>query len=107
MKGGRRGIGPMFLDTANVQQPLSRAIPKLVRVPEAAEITGLPLSLLRKSFMREDKRPENVPPPPPHKRIGRAIYILTAELHGWVESLGRKKVRARGSKRVKVDIQKI
>ena len=60
----------------------------LIRVPEAARITGLPTSLLRKSFMCEEKRPRNVPPPPPHKRIGRAVYILAGELPKWIESLG-------------------
>jgi hypothetical protein len=67
---------------------LSRASAHLVRVPEAARITGLPRSLLRKSFMSEDKRPKNVPPPPPHKRIGRAVYILANELPAWIASLG-------------------
>ena len=61
----------------------------LIRLPKAAEITGLPLSLLRKSFMCEEKRPKNVPPPPPHKRIGRAIYILARELPGWLERVGK------------------
>jgi hypothetical protein len=67
----------------------------LVRVPEAARITGLPPSLLRKSFMSEDKRPKNVPPPPPHKRIGRAVYIVANELPAWIESLGEPSVRRR------------
>jgi hypothetical protein len=57
----------------------------LVRLKEAAAITGLPVSLLRKSFMSEDKRPNNVPLPPPHKRIGRAIYILADRLPDWIE----------------------
>jgi hypothetical protein len=60
-----------------------------VRIPEAAQITGLPASLIRKSFMREEKRPRNVPAPPPHRRIGRAVYILADELAAWVESLGK------------------
>jgi hypothetical protein len=51
-----------------------RATAHLIRVPEAARITGLPRSLLRKSFMSQDKRPKNVPPPPPHKRIGRGLH---------------------------------
>lgn len=67
----------------------------LVRVPEAARIIGLPLSLLRKSFMSEDKRPKNVPPPPPHKRIGRAVYIVANELPAWIESLGEPSVKRR------------
>jgi hypothetical protein len=81
----------------------ARATPHLVRVPEAARITGLPRSLLRKSFMTEDKRPKNVPSPPPHKRIGRAVYILANELPAWIESLdkpsvtmGREEKRRRG-----------
>lgn|SRR5487761_59740 len=61
----------------------------LIRIPEAAEITGLPPSVIRKSFMREEKRPRNIPPPPPHKRIGRAIYILARELPAWIERFGR------------------
>lgn len=60
----------------------------LIRVPEAARITGLPSSLLRKSFICESKRPRNVPPPPPHKRIGRSVYIIASELHAWIHSLG-------------------
>ncbi len=71
------------------EQPAPRTSPHLIRVLEAARITGLPPSLIRKSFMREDKRPNNVPPPPPHRRIGRAIYILADELPAWVRSLGR------------------
>lgn len=59
----------------------------LVDVDEAAKITGLPKSLLRKTFMREGKRPKNVPKPPPHKRIGRSIYIVTDQLSKWVDSL--------------------
>jgi len=66
----------------------TRATPHLIRVPEAAQLTGLPVSLLRKCFMREDRRPKNVPPPPPHKRIGRAVYIIAHRLPAWVESLG-------------------
>jgi len=59
----------------------------LVRVNEAASITGLPASLIRKSFMNEAKREANVPPPPPHKRIGRAVYIVRDKLAAWVESI--------------------
>lgn len=59
-----------------------------VRVEEAAKITGLPTSLIRKTFIAEIKRPKNVPPPPPHKRIGRAVYIIRDQLHAWVEALG-------------------
>jgi hypothetical protein len=65
-----------------------REISYLIRVPEAARITGLPPSLLRKSFMTESKRPQNIPSPPPHKRIGRAVYILADQLPAWIESLG-------------------
>jgi hypothetical protein len=70
-------------DTRN----LSRGTSHLVRIPEAARITGSPESLLRKSFMREEKRPINVPPPPPHKRVGRAIYILADQLPEWIQNL--------------------
>ena len=63
---------------------------QLIRIPEAAKLTGLPSSLLRKSFMREEKRPKNIPPPPPHKRIGRAVYIVADALPGWIDSLGRQ-----------------
>jgi len=38
--------------------------------------------------MSEGKRPNNVPLPPPHKRIGRAIYILAERLPDWIEGLG-------------------
>lgn len=73
----------------------------LIRIPEAARITGLPPSLLRKSFMCEEKRPKNIPPPPPHKRIGRAVYIVAGELSGWIENLGVpfKAIRAAEDKR--------
>jgi hypothetical protein len=60
---------------------------QLVKVPEAARITGLPSSLIRKSFIREDKRPKNVPSPPPHKRIGRSVFILADQLSAWVRGL--------------------
>lgn len=66
---------------------LGTPVSQLVRVDEAARITGLPKSILRKSFIREDKRPKNVPPPPPHKRIGRAVYILADQLSAWVKNL--------------------
>lgn len=68
---------------------LEQPVPHLVRVAEAARITGLPPSLLRKSFMTEEKRPKNVPPPPPHRRVGRAVYIIANELPAWIESLGK------------------
>ena len=45
------------------QPPEYRPSGHLIRLPEAAAITGLPISLLRKSFMSEDKRPANVPLP--------------------------------------------
>ena len=77
----------------------SRETAHLIRVPEAARITGLPTSLLRKSFMCEEKRPRNVPPPPPHKRIGRAVYILAGELPRWIESLGNPLTMSGGEPR--------
>jgi hypothetical protein len=52
--------------------------PHLIRLPEASLRSGVPLSTLRKSFMR--KPPANVPPPPPHKRIGRSVYVLAEKL---------------------------
>jgi hypothetical protein len=67
-------------------------------VPEAARLTGLPRSLLRKSFMREDRRPKNVPPPPPHVRVGRAVYIVADKLAAWVETIGSP-LPAAGQKR--------
>lgn len=74
--------------------------PHLVRVPEAARITGLPRSVLRKSFMREDKRPPNIPPPPPHKRIGRAVFIFADQLRPWLETIGEPApANASGAKR--------
>lgn len=87
------GSGTMMRDkgteTTEASIGTTPASAHLVRIPEAARITGLPRSLLRKSFMAEHKRPKNVPAPPPHKRIGRAVYILAHELPGWIESLGR------------------
>jgi hypothetical protein len=75
-----------------VEPPPGRATPHLVRIPEAARITGLPRSLFRKSFMTEEKRPKNVPLPPPHRRIGRAVYILANELPAWIEGLDNSAV---------------
>jgi len=71
------------------QSPAPPRTAHLIRIPEAARLTGLPQSLLRKSFMAEEKRPKNVPPPPPHKRIGRAVYILSDRLAEWIETLGQ------------------
>ena len=69
--------------------------PLLVDVPTAAQLTGLPVSTLRKSFMKV--RPANVPPPPPHKRIGHAVYIVADKLQGWVETLSAPEpMRKRG-----------
>jgi hypothetical protein len=65
-----------------------KSLPYFVRVEEAASITGLPASLIRKTFIAEIKRPKNVPPPPPHKRIGRAVYIIRDQLPAWVDALG-------------------
>jgi hypothetical protein len=59
--------------------------PLLVNLPAASLLTGIPLSTLRKSFMRTP--PKNVPSPPPHKRIGRAVYIVADKLESWVLSL--------------------
>jgi hypothetical protein len=76
-----------------------RSTAYLIRVPEAARITGLPASLIRKSFICEEKRPINVPPPPPHKRVGRSVYIVADKLAGWVESLDDPLVRLGGKRR--------
>lgn len=62
--------------------------PLLVSVKEAAAITGLPESLIRKSFIDERKRPPNIPSPPPHKRIGRSVYIIRDGLARWVSRIG-------------------
>jgi hypothetical protein len=64
------------------------SLPYFVRVEEAAKIAGLPASLIRKTFIAETKRPKNVPSPPPHKRIGRAVYIIRDQLPAWLEALG-------------------
>jgi len=80
-------------DNGTASRPLGRSehamSSYLVRVNEAAAITGLPASLIRKSFMTEAKRQTNIPPPPPHKKIGRAVYILRDKLAAWVESIDR------------------
>jgi hypothetical protein len=75
-----------------VEATLGRAMPHLIRIPEAARLTGLPPSLFRKSFMTAEKRPKNIPLPPPHRRIGRAVYILAHQLPAWIESLGNPRV---------------
>jgi hypothetical protein len=62
--------------------------PLTVRIPEAVELSGIPEHVFQKSFMRPDRRPRGIPAPPPHVRVGRAIFILTAELPAWVASLG-------------------
>ncbi len=66
---------------------VDRTTPYLVRVPEAARITGLPASLIRKSFMKADKRPKNIPDPPPHLYIGSAVYIIADRLPEWIRGL--------------------
>lgn len=45
--------------------------------------------------MSEEKRPPNVPLPPPHKRIGRAIYVLADRLEEWVTALEEPKRKRR------------
>lgn len=59
-----------------------------VRVPEAAAICGLPPHVLKKSFMCPAKRPKGIPAPPPHVRVGRAIFIFADKLPEWVAGLG-------------------
>lgn len=71
----------------------------LIRVPEAARIIGIPQSLLRKSFMREDRRPANVPTPPPHIHIGRAVYIIADQIPAWLETLGAAQGNPRPTRR--------
>jgi hypothetical protein len=86
-----------------------RSFSHVVRVPEAARITGLPASLIRKSFMCEEKRQKNIPSPPPHVRIGRSIFILADQLSHWLLCIGsqgaagnslRKRGRPRLSERM-------
>lgn len=60
--------------------------PITIRIPEAAELTGIKKHTIQKSFMA--RRPRGVPPPPPHVRVGRAIHILVADLPAWVASIG-------------------
>lgn len=62
--------------------------PLTVRIPEAASLTGIPEHVIQKSFMQPNKRPRGIPAPPPHVRVGRAIFIVVAELPAWVASLG-------------------
>lgn len=70
-------------------------LPLFLTVKQAAEVIGMPLSLLEKSFMDPAKRPSYAPEPPPHVRNGRSIYILTAELPAWARALvERPKVQA-------------
>jgi hypothetical protein len=82
--GSRAQTAPGFIAQAvpirSTEEPSAQAVvparatPHLVRVPEAARITGLPWSLLRKSFMTEDKRPKNVPSPPPQANRSRGLH---------------------------------
>lgn len=67
---------------------MQQSTPIYVRIPDAAAITGLPESIIRKSLIRADKRPKNVPPPPPHKKLGRSVLIIAAELQAWAASVG-------------------
>jgi len=61
-----------------------RSAPLLVRLPQAAEISGVPLGWLQKSFMEQP--PKGAPPRPPHVRVGRAIYVIADRLPEWVAS---------------------
>jgi hypothetical protein len=78
----------LFLPAEPARDDIARSPAQLVRVPEAARITGLPRSLIRKSFICDAKRPKNIPSPPPHKRIGRSVYIVVDLLSAWVRNLG-------------------
>jgi hypothetical protein len=80
-------------------RPMPRELPSLIASwVQAATSSGSP----RPPASRDCRRPrfgrplcerrndrETSPGPPPHKRIGRAVYIVARELPGWVESLGR------------------
>lgn len=87
------------IGNASDQQLNSTSGSYLVKVNEAASITGLPASLIRKSFMMEDKRQPNIPPPPPHKRIGRAVYIVRDSLAAWVASIDQIDSNVSGRRR--------
>ncbi len=84
----RHPLGPVHSVEAASSLTHGQEPAYFVRVDEAAEITGLPASLIRKSFIAETKRPRNVPPPPPHMRIGRAVYIIRDQLPAWLATLG-------------------
>lgn len=80
----------------------SRSNPILVKVSRAAEISGYPKSFIRKTFIREELRPKNIPPPPPHQRRGRAVDIYADQIPSWVKAVeaflagvGRKSKRGR------------
>jgi len=62
-------------------------LPLFLSVKQAAEVIGMPVSLIEKSFMDPAKRPAYAPPPPPHRRQGRSIYILTDGLAAWALAL--------------------
>lgn len=64
--------------------------PFAVSIADAAKITGLSESTIRKSFMTPGRRPPGLPNPPPHIRPtpGR-ILVLTAPLPAWVAGLGQ------------------
>ena len=66
---------------------LPEGLPLFLTLAKAAAVIGLPQSLIEKSFMTPAKRPSYAPPPPPHYRSGRSIYILTEELSAWARSL--------------------
>lgn len=65
--------------------------PLAVRIPQAAALSGVPTHVFEKSFMRPGRksRPRHIPPPPPHFRVGRSIFIYVDGLSAWVESLGK------------------
>ncbi|MGE3476794.1 MAG: hypothetical protein AB7H70_13405 [Rhodospirillaceae bacterium] len=86
----------------NSSRPNERTSPILVKVSRAAEISGYPKSFIRKTFIREELRPKNIPPPPPHQRRGRAVDIYADQIPTWVKTVeaflaaqGRKGKRGR------------
>lgn len=72
------------------RQGLSEGLPKMppvfLRIRDAAAATGLRESFIRRTFLR--KRPKNVPPPPPHRRVGRTILIVAEALPEWAAAIG-------------------
>ena len=75
------------MSDSNSSSQHNRNYPILVKVSQAAEISGYPKSFIRKTFIREELRPKNIPPPPPHQRRGRAVDIYADQISAWVVSV--------------------